>query len=167
MQILFPLIRTLIYAILVYFGWRYVAIQARGFDRFFKIELPQWATGVGVLLLVVGFLLAAICFFEFVIAGKGTFIHFDAPKKFVVSGAYKYVRNPMYLGVLLIFIGHALLLRSISVLILSILLFLLAHLVVVFIEEPNLENKFGEDYVNYKRLAGRWVPKIKRRPSGN
>jgi protein-S-isoprenylcysteine O-methyltransferase Ste14 len=59
-------------------------------------------------------------------------------------------------------IGAALLPCSISVLILSFLLFLLAHLVVVFIEEPGLKSKFGEDYTNYKKLVGRWVPKIKR-----
>jgi protein-S-isoprenylcysteine O-methyltransferase Ste14 len=163
MQNLFPLIRAVIYAIVVYFGWRYVAIQAQVFDRYFKVPLPQWMTAAGVLLLVIGFVLAAICFFEFVFIGKGTFVHFDAPRTFVASGTYKYIRNPMYSGVLLIFIGYALVLRSISVLILSLLLFLLAHLVVVFIEEPSLKNKFGEDYINYKKSVGRWLPRIKRR----
>ena len=155
------MIRSIVYAILVYFGWRFVALQARAYDRFYKISLPQWTTIAGILLLVIGSVLAAICFFEFIFIGKGTFIHFDAPRKFVASGTYKYVRNPMYLGVLLIFIGYALLLHSISVLLLSLLLFLLAHLVVVFVEEPNLKKKFGSDYVNYKKSVGRWVPKIK------
>ena len=106
-----------------------------------------------------GIVLTAICFFEFAIIGQGTFIHFDAPKKFVATGTYKYVRNPMYLGVLLIFIGYALLYHSISVMLLSLLLFVLAHIVIVFVEKPTLKNKFGDDYTNYKKSVGRWLPK--------
>ena len=68
----------------------------------------------------------------------------------------------MYLGVLLIFIGYALLYHSISVLLLSLLLFVLAHIVVVFVEEPTLKNKFGDDYTNYKKSVERWLPKIKK-----
>jgi protein-S-isoprenylcysteine O-methyltransferase Ste14 len=94
--------------------------------------------------------------------GEGTFIHFDAPKHFVAAGVYSIVRNPMYLGVLLIFLGYALCYHSIALLVLSLLLFLLAHLVVRFIEEPNLKKKFGEDYEKYKKSVGRWIPKIKK-----
>ena len=160
MRILFTLIRTLIYATLVYFMWRFVAMRAITFDTNFKIALPKWTIALGIPILVTGIVLAAICFFEFVFIGQGTFIHFDAPKKFVASGTYKYIRNPMYLGVLLIFIGYALLYHSISVLLLSLLLFLLAHIVVIFIEEPTLKNKFGDDYINYKKSVGRWLPKF-------
>jgi protein-S-isoprenylcysteine O-methyltransferase Ste14 len=162
MRSLFQVIRTLIYAALVYFMWRFVAMWAMTFDTNFKITLPKWTIALGIPILVIGIVLTAICFFEFAIIGQGTFIHFDAPKKFVATGTYKYVRNPMYLGVLLIFIGYGFLYHSISVLLLSLLLFVLAHIVVVFVEEPTLEKKFGDDYTNFKKSVGRWLPKIKK-----
>lgn len=161
MRILFPVIRTIIYITIVYFMWRFVALRAMTFDTNFKMALPKWTIALGIPIVVIGIVLTAICIFEFAAIGQGTFIHFDAPKKFVASGTYKYVRNPMYLGVLLIFIGYALLYHSVSVLLLSLLLFLLAHIVVVLIEEPTLKNKFGDDYKNYKKSVGRWLPKIK------
>jgi protein-S-isoprenylcysteine O-methyltransferase Ste14 len=132
------------------------------FDTNFMVALPGWTTVPGILILAIGIIFVAVCLFEFVFVGQGTFIHLDAPKKFVTSGIYKYTRNPMYLGVLLIFIGYALLHHSISVLFLALFLFLLAHTVVVFLEEPSLKNKFGDDYTNYKRSVGRWLPKIKK-----
>ena len=162
MRILFPIIRTLVYATLVYFMWRFVAMWVMTFDTNLKIVLPEWTIALGIPILVIGIVITVICFFEFIFIGQGTFIHFDAPRKFVASGIYKHVRNPMYLGVLLIFIGYALLYHSISLLLFSLLLFLLAHVVVVFIEEPTLKNKFGNDYTNYKKLVGRWLPKIKK-----
>ena len=137
-------------------------MQAMTFDTKLKIALPKWTMAFGIPILIAGLVLAAICLFEFVFVGHGTFIHFDAPKKFVISGTYKYVRNPMYLGVLLMFIGYALLYHSLSVLLLSLLLFLFAHVVVVYLEEPGLENKFGDDYLKYKRSVGRWLPRIKK-----
>ena len=66
----------------------------------------------------------------------------------------------MYLGVLLIFIASGLVYHSVFLLILSLLLFLLAHLVLVFFEEPALRNKFGESYTAYKDAVGRWFPKV-------
>jgi protein-S-isoprenylcysteine O-methyltransferase Ste14 len=142
--------------------WRYVAMQTMTLDPKFNLALPGWVLFIGLPILIAGSLLTLICFFEFAIIGQGTFIHFDAPRKFVATGTYKYVRNPMYLGVLLIFVGYALIYHSLSVLILSLLLFLFAHLVVVFVEEPALKNKFGVDYINYKKRVGRWLPKIKK-----
>jgi protein-S-isoprenylcysteine O-methyltransferase Ste14 len=68
----------------------------------------------------------------------------------------------MYLGVLLIFIASGLIYHSVSLLILSLLLFSLAHLVVVFFEEPALRNKFGESYTAYEDAVGRWFPKVKK-----
>jgi protein-S-isoprenylcysteine O-methyltransferase Ste14 len=142
--------------------WRFFATWAMTFDKGLKITLPNWTIALGIPILIFGILLTAICFCEFAIIGQGTFIHFDAPKKFVATGSYKYVRNPMYLGVLLIFIGYSLINNSISVLLLSLILFLFAHVIVIFVEEPALENKFGDDYTKYKKSVGRWLPKIKK-----
>jgi protein-S-isoprenylcysteine O-methyltransferase Ste14 len=68
----------------------------------------------------------------------------------------------MYLGVLLVFTGDALFYHSISVLLLSLLFFIMAHIIVVLVEEPALKNKFGDRYTTYKKSVGRWLPKIKK-----
>src|ERR1700722_3202420 len=114
MRVLFPVLRTLVYAGLAWFMWRLVAIWAMSFDTNFKIVLPGWTIPIGGAIGVFGIMLTIICFFQFAIIGQGTFVHFDAPKKFVASGIYKYIRNPMYLGVLLIFTGYAFFYHSIS-----------------------------------------------------
>jgi protein-S-isoprenylcysteine O-methyltransferase Ste14 len=143
--------------------WTYIARQAKSFDTRLKFTLPNWTIILGVPILIIGITITIICLYEFVIYGKGTLAHFDPPEKFVAIGPYKYVRNPMYLGVLLIFIGYALFVHSISVLFLSLALFLLAHIIVVFIEEPGLKEKFGNDYMNYTKAVNRWFPRIQKR----
>jgi protein-S-isoprenylcysteine O-methyltransferase Ste14 len=161
MRIIFPLIRTLGYTILVFLLWSLVLNWAMGFDIHFKSAWPGWTFLPGILILWTGLTIALICFFEFAFAGEGTFIHLDAPRKFVATGMYRFVRNPMYLGVLIAFAGYGLSCGSLSVLILSVLLFFIAHLLVLFIEEPGLERKFGSDYLKYKKSVGRWIPKSK------
>src|SRR5580658_6868841 len=150
MKVLFLLIRTLIYACLVFFLWSFVARATMKIDRHIAVMLPKWTMLIGIPVLLFGILITLICIYEFLFVGEGTFLHFDATKHFVAGGVYSIVRNPMYLGVLIIFIGYALCYHSIALLLLSLLLFLLAHLAVKFIEEPNLSNKFGEDYDAYK-----------------
>jgi protein-S-isoprenylcysteine O-methyltransferase Ste14 len=142
--------------------WRLVAEWAMTFDKDFNIVLPEWTIYCAVPVLGAGIVLTVICLFQFATDGQGTFVHFDAPAKFVASGAYKYSRNPMYLGVLLIFSGYALLYHSVAVLVLTLLLFLFAHIIVVVIEEPALQNKFGQDYINYKNTVGRWIAGVKK-----
>lgn len=139
--------------------WRFVARQVKTFDKDLKIALPNWTMILGIPILAIGIVLTAICIFQFVNFGQGTFVHLDAPKTFVETGPYRYIRNPMYLGVLLIFIGYSLVYHSFSVLLLALMLFLLAHTIVVYIEEPALKNKFGDDYTKYKESVGRWFPK--------
>ena len=69
--------------------WRLVAMQVMTFDTRFKMALPGWTKVLAIPILVFGIVLTAICFFEFAVIGQGTFIHFDAPKKFVATGTYK------------------------------------------------------------------------------
>ena len=162
MRVTFPIIRTLAYAALVFFMWRFVGMQALRFDAKLSFALPGWTTAIGIPLLIAGVVLTTICLAKFALIGKGTFVHFDPPKEFIASGVYRFSRNPMYLGVLLIFIASGLIYHSVSLLILSLLLFSLAHLVVVFFEEPALRNKFGESYTAYEDAVGRWLPKVKK-----
>ncbi len=74
----------------------------------------------------------------------------------VSTGLYKYSRNPMYLGIILITIGEAVYFESENILIYSILLSVIFHLVVVFLEEPHLKRKFGAEYNEYLGKTPRW-----------
>ena len=123
MRVTFPIIRTLAYAVLVFFMWRFVGMQALRFDAKLSFTLPGWTTAIGIPLLIAGVVLTTISLAEFALIGKGTFVHFDPPKEFIASGVYKFSRNPMYLGVLLIFIASGLVYHSVSLLILSLPLF--------------------------------------------
>jgi len=76
----------------------------------------------------------------------------------VVAGLYRYVRNPMYVGVLSLVAGWAIFFRSRGILLYGCALALAFHLFVVFYEEPRLRRQFGESYERYRRAVGRWIP---------
>jgi protein-S-isoprenylcysteine O-methyltransferase Ste14 len=97
------------------------------------------------------------------VRGHGTPAPIDAPKHLVVHGLYKYVRNPMYIGVLLVIVGAAVLFQSRRVLVYGAIVGLFFHLFVVLFEEPLLRKKFGESYLSYCRGVGRWVPRLGRK----
>jgi protein-S-isoprenylcysteine O-methyltransferase Ste14 len=86
------------------------------------------------------------------------------PTKFVVLGPFRYVRNPMSLGLVTTMFGLALFCRSISILLFSVILFLVLHAIVVLWEESFLEKRYGESYVQYKQSVNRWLPTLGRRP---
>ncbi|MGH9966646.1 MAG: methyltransferase family protein [Pyrinomonadaceae bacterium] len=160
---LFITIRAVIYvtAFILLFGW--LSLSVRSFDRDIGIVLPNWTTGLGIILMVAGGLLVLMCAAVFVARGRGTPAVFDPPREFVALGPYKFVRNPMYIGGFMLQLGFGLYHRSPSILLLSLLLILLLHLFVVFIEEPGLEERFGQGYLDYKKAVNRWIPKS--RPS--
>src|SRR3990172_2750465 len=112
---------------------------------------------VGIVLMILGGILCLICILVFIIRGKGTPAVFDPPTEFVAIGPYKYVRNPMYIGGHILLLGFGLYHNSISILILSVVLMFLFHLFVVFVEEPGLEQRFGESYLKYKKDVKRWM----------
>jgi protein-S-isoprenylcysteine O-methyltransferase Ste14 len=90
--------------------------------------------------------------------GQGTPAPFDAPKKFVAIGPYRYVRNPMYIGGLLLLGGFGCDQRSVSILLLAAALSGFVHVMVVSYEEPALKKEFGAAYEAYCRNTYRWVP---------
>ncbi|MBT8274196.1 MAG: isoprenylcysteine carboxylmethyltransferase family protein [Bacteroidia bacterium] len=105
-----------------------------------------------------GLILFLICLIYFISVGKGTLAPWTPTRNLVVSGPYRYVRNPMIIAILSILLGEALYLNSISVLVWGMLFFLINTVYFELIEEPKLERKFGEDYARYKRKVGRWMP---------
>ncbi|MDZ4278570.1 MAG: isoprenylcysteine carboxylmethyltransferase family protein, partial [Dehalococcoidia bacterium] len=95
----------------------------------------------------------------FAVVGQGTLAPWDPPRRFVASGVYRYVRNPMITGVICILLGEAALVGSLPLLGWAGA-FLLANAVYIpFVEERDLERRFGEDYRAYQRQVPRWVPR--------
>ena len=110
------------------------------------------------MLVTIGTLIALWCVLTFVFIGKGTPAPFDPPRKLVVRGPYRFVRNPMYIGAGMTLAGAALFYQSLSILFYTGLFFLITHVFVVLYEEPTLRRTFGADYQAYCRRVGRWLP---------
>ena len=126
---------------------------------------PDWgAWQIAALLpLSIGAAIYFWCLWDFAVRGHGTPAPIDAPKHLIVRGLYKYVRNPMYIGVLLVTVGWAVLIQTSRILVYGIVVGLFFHLFVVLFEEPLLRERFGEVYLNYCRGVGRWVPRLRRK----
>ena len=82
----------------------------------------------------------------------------DPPRRLIVQGPHRVVRNPMYLAVLSLVVGWAVLFRSLAILGYGAGLALAFHLFVLLVEEPTLQRQFGEDYRRYCAEVRRWVP---------
>jgi protein-S-isoprenylcysteine O-methyltransferase Ste14 len=117
----------------------------------------------GLLVAAAGAGIAVWCILTFVVVGHGTPAPFDPPRKLVIRGPYRYVRNPMYLGAVLALAGASLLYRSVALSGYAALFLLAAHVLVVWYEEPTLSRLFGPEYDAYRAQVSRW---ILRRPTG-
>jgi protein-S-isoprenylcysteine O-methyltransferase Ste14 len=104
------------------------------------------------------------CVWDFASFGSGTPAPVDAPKRLVVRGLYRYVRNPMYVGVLLVILGWAVWFASLDLLGYAVLVGIVFHLFVTSYEEPVLRHRFGADYERYAATVNRWLPRL--RPPG-
>lgn len=156
---LFAALRSIVYASVFIGLWGWVALQVRVYDAAIGLELPTACRVVGAVLMALGAAVAITCVASFVVRGRGTPAPFDPPTRFVVSGPYRWVRNPMYVGGLTLLIGFGLWHRSASMLLFAALLFLLVHSFVVFYEEPQLERRFGAAYDRYRKAVRRWTPR--------
>jgi len=112
----------------------------------------------GLAILVLGGAVALWCILTFALVGKGTPAPFDPPRKLVVAGPYRWVRNPMYIGAGGVLVGTALFYESAALVAFAAGFLLAAHLFVVFYEEPTLERTFGAQYADYRNAVQRWVP---------
>ena len=116
----------------------------------------------GWALFLPGLALASWCAMEFALRGEGTPAPFDPPRRLVISGLYRWVRNPMYLGMALMLIGETILLPQIrrEMAALSALLATVVAVLVVRMEEPALRRLFGEEFEEYCRQVPRWIPRL-------
>jgi protein-S-isoprenylcysteine O-methyltransferase Ste14 len=97
---------------------------------------------------------------RFALEGRGTPAPFAAPERFVARGSYRVVRNPMYVGVLALIVGQALLVGREVLLVWAGVALVLFHLFVVLHEEPELRKRFGAEYDAYRRRVSRWLPRL-------
>jgi len=116
---------------------------------------------VGMIVGCAGAALALWCVVAFVWIGKGTPAPFDPPRRLVIRGPYQFVRNPMYIGAALAVLGAAIFYQSMPLLAYICIFILIAHLFVVFYEEPTLRRTFGTDYEAYCHHVRRWLPRVR------
>ncbi len=129
-------------------------------DEIHLFELPKSPLAVGWIFLTAGLCLIVLAEAAFLTRGGATGAPADATKHLVVTGIYRWVRNPIYLGGALVLLGVSLAKQS-PTLLLAALLFLPAmHFTVVGWEERRLERDFGEEYLEYKRSVARWIPRL-------
>lgn len=134
-------------------GWLGFQVQTAGAARW------RWLAAIPS---VLGFAVALRCVWDFGWTGRGTPAPIAPPQRLVVVGFYRYVRNPMYVGFALgwiglwIVFGHA----NPSVIAAVTAAALGVHLFVVFYEEPTLRRKFGADYEQYLQHVRRWWPRL-------
>jgi len=157
---MFAFFRTVAYASL-FIALLLVLLPARLLD-WSGVTSPASLGGAqiaGGALTVIGGLLALWCVLAFGTVGRGTPAPFDPPRRLVVAGPYRWVRNPMYLGAVMALIGAAVFYGSAALGGYALLFLLIAHVFVVGWEEPTLARTFGADYEAYRRSTNRWVPR--------
>jgi protein-S-isoprenylcysteine O-methyltransferase Ste14 len=111
----------------------------------------------GLLPLIAGVIVLSWCVRDFYVAGKGTLAPWDPPRQLVSVGLYRFSRNPMYVGVLLILIGWTAGFQTRALLIYTISVALMFHLRVVLYEEPWLARTFGDEWSRYRSRVPRWI----------
>lgn len=124
---------------------------------------PYKGTGTlfGLLFIVIGLAILIWCVSDFYISGKGTLAPWDPPKNLVTVGLYRHVRNPMYVGVVLIILGWIMITGSPIVLGFALFLYIAFYYRVKNHEEPWAEDTFAEEWVKYKQNVPRWLPQLK------
>jgi protein-S-isoprenylcysteine O-methyltransferase Ste14 len=124
---------------------------------FFGLEITR---AVGVLLILVGLPGLVDSFARFALQGLGTPAPVAPTKNLVVTGLYRYVRNPIYVAVVAIILGQAILFGDWRLVLLGALFWLAFHLFVVAYEEPTLQRTFGAEYEAYRANVQRWIPRV-------
>src|SRR5579864_8026386 len=124
---------------------------------FFGVDLTRFLGGI---LIIVGVPGVVDSFARFALQGLGTPAPIAPPQRLVVTGLYRYVRNPIYVGLTAVIFGQALLFGDWRLLWYAALLWLFFHVVVLVSEEPTLEQTFGEQYEDFRANVPRWVPRL-------
>jgi protein-S-isoprenylcysteine O-methyltransferase Ste14 len=159
--VIFVLVRAVTYATL-FIGLLLVFLPARllswsGVKEPTAIGLAQ---ATGMLAAALGAALALWCILAFALLGKGTPAPFDPPRRLVIRGPYRFVRNPMYIGAATALAGAALFYESGALAGYVGAFLLTTHAFVMLHEEPSLRTTFGADYARYCSRVRRWWPRL-------
>ena len=130
-----------------------------------QLEAPffgmQFFRFVGAALLTLGLAGLLDSFVRFALQGIGTPAPVFPTRHLVVTGLYRYVRNPMYVAVVSAILGQGLLLGNLKLLAYGGLVFLLFHLFVLVYEEPTMRATFGSEYESFCARVPRWIPRFR------
>ncbi len=154
-----PLLKTFVFTVFVpgtvagYVPWRFRRDVAA------VTGAEEWAAIAVIVIGIAIYLYTA--FWGFALIGGGTPAPIAPTKILVVKGLHRFVRNPMYLGVALVIAGQAWLFHSRHLAIYLACFWLIAHLFVLFYEEPTLRRQFGEEYERYRERVPRWTPRFR------
>jgi len=116
--------------------------------------------GLGLAPLIVGFAILAWCVRDFYVAGRGTLAPWDPPVRLVTVGFYRFVRNPMYVGILIAVAGWSVAAGSPALGVYTVALFVAFHLRVLRYEEPWCAVQFGQGWQRYADSVPRWIPRL-------
>lgn len=150
----------LIAAIWLTIGWGSGFL--RRVDSSLATELPAWVRFPGVIAMAAGGAVMIGCGLMLSTVGIGSLSGDERllPRDFLATGPFRFVRNPMSLGAIVLMVGIALWHRSTMALVLAAAMLLIAHLFILIAEEPGLEKRFGESYRIYKLNVPRWTPRL-------
>jgi protein-S-isoprenylcysteine O-methyltransferase Ste14 len=131
-------------------GWRWST-------AFLGIAPLQWLGGA---LILAGIPILLDSFRRFAVEGFGTPAPIYPTDRLIVSGLYRYVRNPMYLAVLAVILGQALLLGDVRLVIYGAIICLAFDVFVIAYEEPTLRRRYGAQFNAYCAHVRRWLPRL-------
>src|SRR3954466_7177036 len=124
---------------------------------FFGIDLTRILGGI---LIIVGVPGLADSFARFALEGLGTPAPIAPTENLVVTGLYRYVRNPIYVALVAVILGQAVLFGDQRLLGYGVLVWLAFHAFVVGYEEPALVHRFGTEYEDFRANVPRWIPRL-------
>ena len=122
---------------------------------------PLWLQGIGALAILAGLALLLECFGRFALQGRGTPAPIAPPDRLIVTGAYRRVRNPMYVAVVTMVLGQAALFADWRLAAYALILWLGFHIFVLAYEEPTLRRSFPKDYEAFFTAVPRWRPRFR------
>ncbi len=154
-------VRTLVFTVLAP-GTALIFIPYRILNSGFRSSFHvSWLSLGGLVPIALGASIMALSFAGFVAEGHGTPAPYDPPRRLVTGRLYNRVRNPIYIGVILILLGEAIVFQSLPLLGYAAVAWLVCHLFVVLYEEPGLRRRFGASYEAYWRRTPRWLPRLR------
>ena len=115
---------------------------------------------IGAACMAAGLCVMILTISMFIKIGRGTLAPWSPTRKLVIAGLYAHVRNPMIMGVFVVLIGEAVAFESLTILLWSGLFIVINTIYFIVYEEPNLVQRFGDEYVEYRNNVPRWIPRL-------